>query len=409
MLPLRSTSNVSSSPSSQSDASKSRRFSPRLLAVAGIMLAVLLVAGVTFVTQRVSFSHAAASEERKADNDAAIKTINGLTKITMVGRTDQIIGANGKTMTVDPNPYGIAISASNGNGLKKGDLLVTNIGNNDTGNTIVKFTGQKGPGHLFNVTASQATSGPADLVFNNESGSLWVSNKTGNDVQVFHPNGTLLTTITNPLFNHPWGMATNGGKVHVHDGATISFFVGNVIDATIDRIDVIPQDKGLPLFKVVQIAQLDKNGDATKIGLKWLPELKIGNKTLKDVLLAIDPANSRIAAFAHSSTINANGMKGTGKGVTVFAGKPLNMPGGFAINPLNGDLLVVNLMDNNLVELNMTYGKVVGVKQIDPAKVDAQGNGSALFGVAAIKDDRGNLRVFFTDDNTNTLDVLKAS
>jgi DNA-binding beta-propeller fold protein YncE len=85
------------------------------------------------------------------------------------------------------------------------------------------------------------------------------------------------------------------------------------------------------------------------------------------------------------------------------------MPGGFAINPLNGDLLVVNLADNNLVELNMTQRKVVGVKQIDPAVVDAQGNGSALFGVAASKDDKGNLRVFFTDDNTNTLDVLKTS
>lgn len=160
---------------------------------------------------------------------------------------------------------------------------------------------------------------------------------------------------------------------------------------------------------MVQIGQLTKNGAATKIGLKWVPELKVGRKTLKDVLLAIDPANSCIAAFAHSSTINANGTKGTGQGVTVFAGKPLNMPGGFAINPLNGDLLVVNLMDNNLVELNLTQGKVIGVKQIDPAAVDAQGNGSALFGVAAIKDNKGQLRVFFTDDNTNTLNVLSAS
>jgi DNA-binding beta-propeller fold protein YncE len=385
--------------------SQKRFFSPRLIAGIGIMLVVLLVAGLTFATQKLSFSHAAASVEKKADLDA-ITTINGLTKITMVGRTDQIIDAHGKTITVDPNPYGIAISDGS-NGLKKGDILVTNIGNNDMGNTIVKFADQKGPGHLFNITASKATLGPADLVFNNESGSLWVSNKSGNDVQIFHPNGTLLTTITNPLFNHPWGMATNGGKVHGY-GVSISFFVGNVIDATIDRIDVIPQSKGLPLFKVVQIGQLDKNGAATKMGLKWLPELKIGSRTLKDVLLAIDPANNRIAAFDHSSTIDANGAKGMGKGVTVFAGKPLNMPGGFAINPFNGDLLVVNLMDNNLVEINMTDGKVIGVKPIDPVVVDGQGNGSALFGVAAIED-KGNLRVFFTDDNTNTLNALSAS
>ena len=402
MTPSRSTSGVQPS---EAPVSQKRFLSPRLIAGIGIMLAVLLVAGVTFAAQKLSFTQAA-SLEKKADHDA-ITTINGLKKITMVGRTDRIIDAHGKTITVDPNPYGIAISDGS-NGLKKGDLLVTNIGNADLGKTIIKFADQKGPGHLFNITASNATSGPADLAFNNKSGSLWVSNKSGNNVQIFLPNGTLLTTITSPLFNHPWGMATNGGNVDRY-GVSISFFVGNVIDATIDRIDVIPQSKGLPHFKVVQIGQLDKNGAATKIGLKWLPELKIGSRTLKDVLLAIDPANSRIAAFAHSSTINANGAKGTGKGVTVFAGKPLNMPGGFAINPLNGDLLVVNLMDNNLVELNMTRGKVIGVKPIDPVVVDGQGNGSALFGVAAIKDKNGNLRVFFTDDNTNTLNAFSAS
>jgi hypothetical protein len=32
--------------------------------------------------------------------------------------------------------------------------------------------------------------------------------------------------------------------------------------------------------------------------------------------------------------------------------------------------------------------------------------GSALFGVAAATDAKGNLEVFFTDDNTNTLNVL---
>jgi len=35
--------------------------------------------------------------------------------------------------------------------------------------------------------------------------------------------------------------------------------------------------------------------------------------------------------------------------------------------------------------------------------------GSALFGVVGTKDQKGNLRVLFTDDNTNTLNVLSAS
>ncbi len=77
------------------------------------------------------------------------------------------------------------------------------------------------------------------------------------------------------------------------------------------------------------------------------------------------------------------------------------------INPLNDDLLVVNLNDNRLVELNLAQGKVVGVRLLDNVPVDAaSGNGSALFGVAATRDAQGNLEVFFTDDNLNTLNRL---
>ena len=54
----------------------------------------------------------------------------------------------------------------------------------------------------------------------------------------------------------------------------------------------------------------------------------------------------------------------------------------------------------------MKTAKVVGIKTVDPLIVDGQGNNSALFGVLAIKDNNGNLKVFYTDDNTNTLNSL---
>ena len=100
-------------------------------------------------------------------------------------------------------------------------------------------------------------------------------------------------------------------------------------------------------------------------------------------------------------------MRSTSKGITAFQGKPLNTPAGLTVNPLNGDLLVVNMNDNNLVELNLSQGKAVGTRLLDNVPVDAKsGNGSALFGVAAATDAKGNLEVFFTDDNINTLNVL---
>jgi DNA-binding beta-propeller fold protein YncE len=98
----------------------------------------------------------------------------------------------------------------------------------------------------------------------------------------------------------------------------------------------------------------------------------------------------------------------------VFEGAPLNTPAGLAINPLNGDLLVVNQLDNNLVEIGKPMqgndDHAVAVRTLDPTKVNQKtGAGSALFGIAATTDAADKLKVYFTDDNTNTLDALTAS
>jgi len=67
----------------------------------------------------------------------------------------------------------------------------------------------------------------------------------------------------------------------------------------------------------------------------------------------------------------------------------------------------VNLNDNNLVELSSVTGQVIGLHLLDNAPVDLQtGNGSALFGLTAGQDAAGNLVVYFTDDNTNTINRL---
>jgi DNA-binding beta-propeller fold protein YncE len=157
---------------------------------------------------------------------------------------------------------------------------------------------------------------------------------------------------------------------------------------------------------VTQIAQLPVMADGpTKIDLKWLPFFRVGAQFMFDVLVLQDPATNRIAAIPNASKLNTS----TGTGTTIFQGKPLNVPGGLAINPLNGDILVVNLNDNNMVEINPEKATVVGVKTVDPLVVDNQGNNSALFGVLATTDKRGNLLVFYTDDNTNTLNALSAA
>lgn len=399
MGPLRSRAKIPEASFTQ-HAKRRKRFSGKVFISIGVTLAVVLLASTAFALQKLAPSHAASA----SDSYYHITTINGLHKVSQIGSTANILGVNNTKIAVDPNPYKIAIAPSDySNGLRAGDILVSNIGNNDRGITIVKFSSRGGTGSLFNQRLDGVL-GPAGLAFDN--GKLLVANSTGSNVLIFNPNGTLFATLKSRLFNGPWGI-TPGGETDYDDGylRDFAFFTANKFDAKILRVDLVFHDSHFLRFHVNQIGQFTKNGDLTKIDLHWQPWLRIGSHTLQDVLLAIDPANNRIAAFPHSSFIYGS----TGKGITVFQGKPLNMPGGMGINPFNGDLLVVNLMDNNLIELNPTWGKVVGIKQIDPAVVDNQGNGSALFGVVAIKDRWGNLRVFFTDDNTNTLDVLSAS
>jgi len=339
------------------------------------------------------------------DDEAAqrITTIAGLNNIQQIGSTQNIQDANGNAIMADPNPYKVIVVPESRGGLARGTVLVSNIGNDGTtGTTVVKFHPFPSTGVQFNADAS-GLQGPADLAFNR--GRVLVANsKGGNSVQVLNPNGTLFLSITNPMFNNPWGVASGFSR---HFSPLSTFFVANKSDAKVLRVDVRASSLGAaPTFKVTQIAQLAMmDGGETKIDMRWLPFLKVGDQFLFDVLVVQDPAKNRIAAIADASRLNTS----TGAGTTIFQGTPLNVPGGIAINPFNNDVLVVNLNDNNLVEINPANAGVVSAKAIDPLVEDAMGNNAALFGVTATVDKKGNLLVFFTDDNTNTLNALSAA
>ena len=346
---------------------------------------------------------------------ARYTTIGDLHSISEVASTMFVVDGNGKTISVDANPYGIVIAPSSvgkmPGAVKPGDLVVTNFGGNQTGKTLVRIPNRQGPARLLNRMQDNGTNGPADLAFNTMTGSNWVANTSGNNIQVFDANGKVVATITNPLFHMPWGQAFNGGVHNSKDGAIASFFSTNAADGTIDRIDLIPVgDDGQVTFKVFQIGQLGHMGKQTFIAITWVPKLRVDDDTYSDVLLALDTVNNRVAAYPNSSTRYTENMKSTDQGKTVFKGNPLQGPVGLTISPTTGHLLVVNSQKNDIVELNLTTGKVVGDVQIDNVPVDPDtGNGSALFGVAATTDKDGNLEVYFTDDNTNTVNVMHHS
>jgi hypothetical protein len=334
---------------------------------------------------------------------APITTIAGLNNIQEIGSTQNINDVHGNAIVANPNPYKVVVVPQHLRGLARGTVLVSNIGNDGTtGTTIVRFEPFPSTGVQFNAVTS-GLQGPADLSFNRDR-LLVANSKGGNSIQVLNADGSLFTSITNPLFNNPWGVTTG---IRRPFSPISTFFVGNKSDAKVLRVDVKRGSAGAaPTFEVTQIARLTvMAGGEAKIDMRWVPFLKVGNRFLFDVLVVQDPTLNRIAAIANASTLKT----ATDMGTTIFQGTPLNVPGGIAMNPFNNDVLVVNLNDNNLVEINPANGSVVSVKAIDPLVEDAMGNNAALFGVTATVDEKGNLLVFYTDDNTNTLNALSAA
>lgn len=337
--------------------------------------------------------------------------------------------------TVDPtnhdaNPYAIVmvptsttITVPSGATFKAGDLLVSNFSNsagtNGAGTTIEDITpSASAPAP---VTFSNAVSGPVALALNANLTALWVANfgaspdGTMGDVQVLNSKGTTFTygNIKNQNLWGSWGQAFNGQAV----GATPApaFFDTNVLTGGVYRLQGFPPTPSSgPNFAAATITQIGSLGHSGTNANNVVGPQGMAYVSAGDTLYVVDAVNNRIVSFSGVSTATA-----VEQPTVVYSGMPLNQPAGLAINPINGDLLVVNQGDNNLIELALpssssssmyssgsTTATVVGTKTLDPTPV-VNGSGSALFGLTATEDSNGHLMVYFTDDNTNTVDVLK--
>ncbi|MCY0870119.1 MAG: hypothetical protein OWT27_05980 [Firmicutes bacterium] len=361
-------------------------------------------------------------------------TINQLHTISTVAST--VDPTNG-----DLNPYAVAISPSGG-------LYVSNFSNsagtNGAGTTIEHIV--NGQPHTFWSSAN----GPAAMAFS-PLGPLWVANFGLNgwdgNVQVIKPNGTPFTnsqgqvtgTIENPLLQGPWGQAF-AGPYTTPTGVKVppAFFVTSALNGSVEAMFGFSPPNFAADTHIVEIASglAHSGSNANNIsgpqGMAW--------DAWNHTLYVADSADNTIRAFAWMGANTPN----QGQGSIVFQGAPLDMPAGLAIDPVNGDLLVVNQGNNDLIELHlppapphigapgpqppvpapgmpmgpanpgrnapagppqppMPMANVVGVKVLDT------GAPGALFGIAATTDASGNLVVYFTDDNTNQLDELSAN
>lgn len=325
--------------------------------------------------------------------------------------------------TVDPknsdqNPYGLVIvpkTAAQTGSLLPGDLLVSNINNVNNvmglGTTVELI--RPTDSHPMPKTFFSGAVSPIAMVLNANATSLWIANYglnengfTGN-VDVVNNNGMLFAhgSIDDPRLEGSWGQGFNGQSV----GGSIPpvFFDTNTLTGAVYRLQHFVSTSQGPDFSgatITQIATLGHSG--TTINNVVGPQGMAWSKA-NDTLYIADPVNNRIVAVPNSTTTTS------GSFYVVFEGHPLNQPAGIALNPINGDMLVVNQGDNKLIEIAPSASadddsQIVGIRILDKTKV-INGVGSALFGLAATTDASGNLVVYFTNDNTNTVNLLSAS
>jgi hypothetical protein len=130
-----------------------------------------------------------------------------------------------------------------------------------------------------------------------------------------------------------------------------------------------------------------------------------------DRLYIVDGANNTLTSISHVSKIPAGGI--TVNGTTfggrfkkearlVFSGSPLNGPISSALLP-DGHLVLGNTLDPNgsnlMVEIK-SDGHLLAVKNVDT------GAAAALFGMVASGHDAGDTKIYFNDDNDNTVKLL---
>ncbi len=314
--------------------------------------------------------------------------------------------------TVDPingdqNPYGVLLAPNTFDDsqtvLKHGDLLVSNINNASgamgKGSTLERIVNGH-PQRFFGAARAPIAIATSNL------GATWIAdygfNPDGSQglVQVISPDGVLFSggDIHRDSFAGPWGMQFNFGEFY---GLPVAFFSTNVLSGTIDRFT----DFHPPNFDEDTVTAQIGSGFAhvgTNIntvfgpqGLVWLP--------MGDVLYIADGASNSISVLASVSTTQ-NDM---GSGLVLYQGPPLNKPAGLGFNPENGNLIAVNQGDNRAIEIDQRTGHVVSARLLDRTTVNPiTGAGSALFGIDVALDDNGELIVYFTNDNTNTVNVL---
>jgi hypothetical protein len=347
--------------------------------------------------------------------NAAASFLGGVHKHELLTST---VPANG-----DQNPYALIVAPVDAGGVKAGDVLVGNFNNSanlqGAGTTIVSYAPATRSFTTFATIPRELKGCPGGVGLSTAMAMLktgWVivgsapstdgTTKTlgAGCLIVLDPHGQVVDTITGPNISDPWG-----NMAVIDRGDTASLFVSNAgfgigapgqptqHQATVLRIDLtIPAGQKPHVSSQTVIASgLPAAADASVflIGPTGLALATGGTLYLSDAI------GNRVAAIPDAATRSDS----AGTGVEITKDGMLHRPLAMTLTS-NGNLLVVNGLDGNVVEIDPASHKQLGVKLIDGDEAQTPPGSGDLFGIAIKPDHAG---FYYVEDDMNTLEEAK--
>jgi hypothetical protein len=346
-----------------------------------------------------------------ASADATGSYLAGLHRHVLLG---SMIPANG-----DQNPYAIYVAPVSSGAVKAGDVLVDNFNarSNDqgTGTTIMDYDPATKQTRLIASVPAKLAGCPGGVGLTTamtmlKSGWMIVGSAPSTDgttktlgpgcLIVLDSDGKVAGTIAGPDISDPWG-----NMAVVDKGDTASLFVSNVgfgIGAPgqkpVQRATVLRLDLTIPDGKPPVVTRRTVIGS----GFSAQPDASVflvgptGLALSADGTLYVsDAIGNRVVAIGDAAT--RTGSAGTGR--VVSAGGLLKRPLAMAFAP-NGDLLVTNALNGQVVEIDPKTGTQRGAQWIDADAAQTPPGSGDLFGIAMTPDGKG---FYYVEDDVNTL------
>lgn len=327
----------------------------------------------------------------------------------------------------DLNPYAVIVAPVSAGKIQKGDVLVDNFNAlsnlQGTGTTIVDYNPSTKKTTLFAEIPQHLPGCPGGVGLSTamamlKTGWLIVGSAPSIDgttrtlgagcLFVFDPNGKLVDTWANSNINCPWG------NMEVIDNGTNALLFVSMSGFDVPGPQVRDPQTGYPVTvrkaTVLRIELSIPEGKPPSITSQTVIAHGFGQRADRDVFLigptgltlgkdgalyVSDALGNQIVAIDDAATRTTS----AGTGRVVSNGGLLRRPLAMVIAP-NGNILVLNAKNGQVVEINPTSGQQLGAQWVDnnPAQ-SPPGNGD-LFGIAMAPDGRG---FYYVQDDVNTL------